>query len=389
MKGRLSWIRHPSIVKASLFLAVLLASLKTGDVIFGQIAGAWFGNSYVGSTPRSILLKENPPNLDVYVRPDKSYIANSDGLVGNTVRFRTDRDGFIVGGKEAPGPIDFAFIGGSTTECLYLEEHKRFPAVVARYLVRSDGTPAQTRNAGVSGANSLHSLFTITAKLIPYRPRYVIIMHNINDFSQLSKTGSYWLAPPQRSVVQSGDVHLFDQITSLREGAMALKSWLIPNMWPYLKGLLPASYRPTAPDEFKEFRKTASITHLERLKGDFRASLQSIVALLRAWNVRPILMTQFNRLSAADGFVRSTYDRLGVNLSYEEFVLGYGEFNQVVRDVARELDVPLIDLAKLVPQDRRYIYDSVHLNNEGSLLVAKIIAEHIARFDSSYSLSLE
>ena len=55
----------------------------------------------------------------------------------------------------------FIFFGGSTTECIFVEESKRFPYLLTRILQRSDGTLINSLNAGVSGNHSMHSLLSL------------------------------------------------------------------------------------------------------------------------------------------------------------------------------------------------------------------------------------
>ena len=52
-------------------------------------------------------------------------------------------------------------------------------------------------------------------------------------------------------------------------------------------------------------------------------------------------------------------------------------FNEIIRKVAIENSVILIDLDKLIPKTKEYMYDSVHLSNKGSTMVAGIIAKEL------------
>ena len=51
------------------------------------------------------------------------------------------------------------------------------------------------------------------------------------------------------------------------------------------------------------------------------------------------------------------------------------DFNNIIRDVAKSENVLIIDLAKEIPQTKDFIYDGIHLNEKGSLLVADIITK--------------
>jgi lysophospholipase L1-like esterase len=52
-------------------------------------------------------------------------------------------------------------------------------------------------------------------------------------------------------------------------------------------------------------------------------------------------------------------------------------YNDVTRRVAKEENLPLVDLAVLLPKDSRYFYDTMHYNNEGSIVVAEIIYNYL------------
>ena len=90
-------------------------------------------------------------------------------------------------------------------------------------------------------------------------------------------------------------------------------------------------------------------------------------------DVQPVLMTQFNRIELDDDEIRGQH-----SVDWPGMVARYKRFNDVIREVAAADDVPLIDLDRRVPKTSRYIYDAVHVNEEGSQLVAGIIAEELA-----------
>ncbi len=60
-----------------------------------------------------------------------------------------------------------------------------------------------------------------------------------------------------------------------------------------------------------------------------------------------------------------------------EFIELYARFNQAIREVGQANGVLVIDLAALIPQDQKYIYDVVHLNTRGSRLAAQLISERL------------
>jgi len=307
-------------------------------------------------------------------------MANVENLQQKAYRVRTDTNGFIIGESDLQGhkttqPVDVVFFGGSSTECGYVDEEKRFPYRVGELLITQSGLKARTLNGGVSGNHSLHSLIQFLAKAAPLQPRYVVLMHNINDLTLLTKTGSYWRAPPSRALVSS----LPD--TSLQP------LFDLPAIFKTLQNLLPSPTTPTTPDEWSDYRialREVDQVEIERL---FRASITSFVNTVRAFGVKPILMTQFNRIKTGDSFVRATYERDAQVMSFESFTDLYAQLNQIIRDVATQEDVYLIDLDRMIPSTNVYIYDAVHLNGEGSLMVAKTIAAALNSYDKHFVLA--
>src|SRR5437867_8610086 len=77
-----------------------------------------------------------------------------------------------------------AFLGGSTTECVAVQEDLRFPALVS-VLLAQQGLKVNTLNAGRSG-NALHdALNNLLNHVINDHPDFVVLMHVSNDIGYL------------------------------------------------------------------------------------------------------------------------------------------------------------------------------------------------------------
>jgi hypothetical protein len=111
----------------------------------------------------------------------------------------------------------------------------------------------------------------------------------------------------------------------------------------------------------------------------FHASLSSFIELARAWDIKPILMTQFNRLQTTDQFVGAAYKASQQPLSYDEFVQLYKHANELIRRVAREKNEYLIDPERDAPPTRKFIYDAVYPNDAGSEFVAERVVTALRR----------
>ena len=201
----MNWIKNILLSGSILILSTLFA-IKFADVIVGNFTDSENQNSK-DEIKRTILLKEISPNKDYNFKPDSGYMRRTQNLEQKKYRIRTDINGYIVGEEDfseekRKQPIDIIFFGGSTTECLFVDEEKRFPYLLQGLLNNKARKSVRTLNGGVSGSHSIHSLTKYIAKGIPLKPKYVALMHNVNDLSILEKTTSYWKAPMSRSTIQ-------------------------------------------------------------------------------------------------------------------------------------------------------------------------------------------
>jgi hypothetical protein len=366
-----------------LFIIVTLLSIKMFDILVGEVyynerqASNWGG--------RYINLREIPPNTDSIFSPADGYIIKTNGLVKNDFRIRTNEDGFIVGpgdiqGMRAHGdrPIDFIFFGGSTTESMYVDEEYRFPYLVGKSINKKNGEPLVVLNGGYSGNHSLHSFLSNMVKGVSKKPDFVVLMNVVNDVALLSKTGSYWKAPSSRSIVKimkngTSKGGLYDVLSSI-------KDYLIPNFWPIVRPLFIGYVNnKIAMDEWHSFRgEKKSYQDMRKiLEYEYRASIGSFVTASKEWGIEPILMTQFNRFRLGDKYSKKSYLSKDQPLSYIDFVNLYKTANNIIRDVAKEKNILLIDLDKELIDLERYLYDTVHLNTDGSKKVANIIIEKL------------
>ena len=96
-------------------------------------------------------------------------------------------------------------------------------------------------------------------------------------------------------------------------------------------------------------------------------------------------MTQASRVSDyPENWISSQVDTSVKNLYIEGYPMKYSgyknlyrNFNQIIRKVASDKNVHLIDLANEIPKNNNYIYDIFHFNKKGSELVSEIIVREL------------
>ena len=381
----MSWIKNFVLV-----VMVSSVTFKILDVAFGAVMpGEYIVTSLERAVNRSIILREFNPNQSASIAPSNFYMKNVDSLEQRNYPVTIDANGFIENGNIIqPNPdLRIIFFGGSTTEALFVDEKNRFPSIIERSLRNAMNQKVAVHNAGVSGNNSMHSNLALIAKGIPLNPDFVVLMHNINDFSLLSKTKSYWVSPISRALISKNFSPFFTTEDSARsltfKTLKKIKNFLFPNLYEYLAPRLLPNLK-LHKDDFKGFRLESSVVDTE-VEKQFRASLITFIKLAETWDIKPILMTQFNRVKIDDPIFQRFYQSIpeGSDMSAEKFIQTYQKFNDITREVARQRNIPLIDLELLVPSSKEYIYDTVHLNDEGSKYVAKIISDQIIKIISS------
>lgn len=325
--------KHPKKTGFILFILILLALYGAASIKFINNKYTEFENKSIkkvvhqyyvaniidNNIGRFIKLREHRPNEEKFERPTRNYIKNLEpnALERKHYRVVTDKHGFIGPSEIHENPdYKIVFLGGSTTECLYMDEQDRFPYQVGRLLEKNLNKKINSYNGGVSANESLHSINILLNKVIPMQPSIVVLMHNINDLVILRSQGSYWYADSLKSHVQTAK-NVFT--------------------------------RYEFPDNKKMFDE-------QTISEEFARNLQTFIAICKIRNITPVLMTQANRVKD---------DPL------------YHRFNDIIREVGQKEAVLVIDLAKNIESNSDNFYDSYHYTAKGSQTAAQIIAKEL------------
>ncbi len=179
-----NWLeRHP---KKVIFLLVLL--VVGGLTMAAEKFLAWKAGNlrHPAKVKRYIKLREFPPGYAEVLLPTKELLTISDTAVRREYLIRSDDHGFIRPSKVHEHPdLVLAFLGGSTTECIYDDENNRFPYLAGHLLEEKTGLRVNSYNAAKSGNDSLHSLNIMLNKVVSLKPDIVVMMHNINELAVL------------------------------------------------------------------------------------------------------------------------------------------------------------------------------------------------------------
>lgn len=293
-------------------------------------------------------------------------------MPGVSSEARSSYNSLGIRGAELP-PRDEAYrilcVGGSTTECYYLDDSQAWPLVLAERLNAADGRRYWVGAAAVSEAGTAQHLeFIRTSPLVGEMDALVLLVGG-NDLVRSV------LGLP---VEASGDAPLWLRSKLL---SLARYVWNVP---------LGKSLRIDATGErLHEARMGRPIPpreiDIEGQLAGFEARLRAIVEAADERGVRLVLVTQpvlwddFLTMLSAKKFwltrvipIPRDWDYLTASNLRDASDL----YSQTVVTVGRETGTEVIDAALDLSGKERVFYDDYHLNVEGNAELAAIVAEY-------------
>ena len=391
-----SWVRrHPKFTGILISILLLVIFLLILDRLIPQFQGEQKPKP-PRLTNRAIVLRENHPGLDIVIDP-KKYIDKTDGLEYKEFPFRLDNNGFLLPHNTHEDPEHLiVFMGGSTVECMYVDENLRFPRLVELDLGKKLEKTVNVLNAGASGNHTVHSINLLINKIVPLKPDFVVISHAINDYISLSYDHTYWIENTNRSLLFDINDHIPPTPTyTFSRHLKGLVRTTYPNIYQSIFNIIQKTSTTSTTqndvDEWYNKRNEILSRDLADMKRQFTGSLDTIIDVCNNFNITPVLMTQANRFkSEPDSVIFEWLDKtLATGISYSEFKSGYDEFNNIIRKISQERKIALIDLDKLMPKEKKYIYDTVHYNKEGSRIASEIISDKLVKIITQNKLLKE
>jgi hypothetical protein len=362
--------RHPKKTLAVVTLVFILALVYAAEK-FLEFNHRRQG-IFLEAERRYIRLKEYRPGTRLSLSFPRNHLPYTDNVFTKKYKFDIDSRGFIVPSQiyDRPDKV-IVFLGGSTTECMFVDPDHRFPYLVGRILGQETGARINSYNGGMSGNNTLNAIDILINKVIPLQPAIVVYMENINDLSTLLYEKTYWNKNTARSPLET--------LKKTKLVGKLLKEIFIPNLNYAYRSLKETLFRQEG-DEFAAARGQKLKIDQAKMVSDFADALQTFICTCKAWGMVPVLMTQGNRVTDhPDPVVAAYIGRYGsdTGISYRQFKELYDAFNDTIREVGRKNQVMVIDLAREVPPDKKYLYDLVHFNDAGSQLAARLIAAQL------------
>ena len=278
-------------------------------------------------------------------------------------------------------------LGGSTTYSEGVQDYRQtYPYLLGEYLRAEGHSEVEVINGGVPGYSSLETAINLQLRVLELEPDMIVIYHGINDVhtrfvwppaAYSADNSGVWehsgdsTMPPfwELSAVVRMVLVRFDLIESHQ--SLHRISSLADTFWnlEFVRQLSEGSYPQGI------FDRISAETMLETNRPIyFERNIENIIALAEAHDVEVILST-FVYSAEFPG----TTPYLGARVYQRALV----EQNELLRRIAKEERVPLIDLARSMPVQKAHFTDGIHFSEAGHQLrvqhIGALISAHLGR----------
>jgi lysophospholipase L1-like esterase len=316
------------------------------------------------------VLPANPFDTRLDLRPNIRQVHRVDLRgVAPVSHYSTNRWG--MRGAEPPaslqGYVSVITVGGSTTQCYYLDDRSTWPAQLEALLAERHGR-VWVGNGGIDGHSSRGHRIFADAVIPRVQPTLAVFLLGVNDLG-LSLQNETPPAAPSGLLAKS---RLF-QVIYLWKRVLIDKVVVVGRTDHVTAAPVPLVQESPLPADLR--------TLLPSLP-DFRKNINAIIACCRQNNVQTLFLTQpmlYDDTPYWRGMLGSMYwvRRSSRQYSAATYWNMMRIFNAELIAVCRENNVPCYDLAADIPHSPLYFYDIVHFTDEGARLVAQRISAYI------------
>ncbi len=329
-----------------------------------------------------------PPDLQVTFTPSPELMP---GIEGES-RFTINERGFRADPLTADRDPVLLALGGSTTECAYLDDREAWPRLLQDRLAARHPR-VWVGNAGRSGLDTRHHVVQME-KLLPQLPELdlVILLVGLNDLHhRLFRDTRYRPIPVDRL---ASNRFILRRAFAQRPGEARSRSFLGARVVELIAPADPdgvlqervgAAYAVQRAGRRDALALRDALPDLSTGLEAYRRNLLQILAIARAHGVRVVFGTQpsiwrpdlSERERALLWLGGIGREERREYYSVEALAEGMARYNDVLRNVCRGQRVECVDLAATLPRDTTAYYDDVHFNEGGARAVADAFAARL------------
>jgi len=320
---------------------------------------------------------------------------------GNTTVVKNINSLGFIGDELSPANdvlTKFVTIGGSTTACDALQLSDTWPEQLKERLKASSDN-IWLNNAGFSGHSTYGHNILFRDHVSKISPDYVFYLIGINDVGLNKKALGDNILIADRD---TSNYSLWGKVYYFASENIRIVNTVINLMRSYKAYQLNINdldfdiNSVIFSEDDLELEKLLINAHMKKYIPKYRSRVHQLIEQTRSVRAKPILITQpylggsnvtdeitgislgkiAMPLGSSWAGVGDDWDipvdksrKVNANLMWKVLEL----YNDVVRDLATEKNVMLVDMAKLMPKNTKYYYDMVHYTAEGSQKFAELL----------------
>jgi hypothetical protein len=342
------------------------------------------------------------PQVNQYIRFEypRNYSAETraePGLPGlsGVHRFTTDNMGFrgdSLADPKPPNEFRIFMVGGSTTECFYLDDNEDMARVLQRDLaaVAPAGTTVRAYNAGLSGAASDDHIAMLSQRIVHFQPDLVVVFCGINDLTRSIYDYDYrhyidyrpayrkpWFKRWPMKLQITRRIFLFRQRIDPDRQRLRENRTLVTNY----QGLIGLERSAPETDAVPRTDERSYATNLRTLAGIASGNQFKMVFMTQqtTWNsnVDPRAKSHHWMRYRAGVPGDSPGVETGFTFKEDKMDAAMERLNDAMRTVGGQESVPVYDLARTLPKSLDFFYDDCHFNVAGAATAAKGLASFL------------
>jgi len=285
------------------------------------------------------------------------------------------------------GTIRIFFLGGSFVFNANSTIGEDWPHLTGKYLIESGFSNVEIINAGIPGHASFDALGILYSEIHNFEPDYIVVGNAWNDIKYF------------RTLSNENTLLRTYKPISGKNPYMYYNSWLDKFLcnsqlygrlrWRYYSHSLMGIGKDLLTTIGLEGEKPKGSYSSEYGKfgiKQYKLNLETIVDVSRNIGAVPVLLTQARLVSDMND--EQDKSKILYNfqlLNHEGIVRAFNECDQVVREIARDKGVNLIDLSKKLSGQSDLFTDHVHLTLKGSKVIAQYTSLELGKiFQNNY-----
>jgi lysophospholipase L1-like esterase len=282
-------------------------------------------------------------------------------------------------------------IGGSTTECLYLDDSEAWPQLLMDTLNQhSDEQRMWVGNLGISGYSTVDHLKFLSEDTLWKEMDSLVFMVGANDLGGFLRFGITMRSPSDKFWDREQRLRSYEPVW--RKSAVLETVRYIHRQWNIPRLLI----EDEAGANYAVRRKMRQVASLREDMPDLSTALDQygdritrMIALCKSAGVRPVFLTQPTVMSEhtppeVTALFWSGDDGHGKYFNVGPLKKGLDEYNQKLKQVCIREDVLCIDVTS-INHRTDFFYDEYHFNEAGARAVAELVAKGLEQANGPFA----